>query len=348
MRTLVSIQYLRALAALSVMAYHTLLAVAPPGPEEPFSFYGFAFGVDIFFVVSGFIMWTTTAGTGRRPLDFLRARIVRIVPLYWLALAACLGVLWAGAGQLPRLDEIAKAYLFVPYIDSLTGLNAPYYTLGWTLNHEMFFYAVFAGALLCRSDAVRFGLVAAVLVMLVLLRPAIDAGDPVLFRITSPLLLEFLAGMAIAAVRQHQVLPPPAALAALLLALAFMVLLSGSHVESWPRAVYFGLPAALIVLGAVSLEEILARRPAPRLVLLGDASYSLYLSHDLVLKLAAAPLAAIVRLHPAAAFACALMLELALGAACYRRIERPLLGLWHGRRAPGRARQVRGAVAPHL
>src|SRR4051812_17970070 len=110
MRTFVSIQYLRGLAALSVLLYHTRLEMAPPEPSEPFHLYGFASGVDIFFVVSGFIMWTTIQGARQSPLGFLRQRIVRIVPLYWLALALYLGVLWVvpgdGSRQLPQPGEI--------------------------------------------------------------------------------------------------------------------------------------------------------------------------------------------------------------------------------------------------
>jgi exopolysaccharide production protein ExoZ len=341
MRTFVSIQYLRGLAALSVLLYHTRLEVAPPGPSEPFHLYGFAFGVDIFFVVSGFIMWTTTQGARQSPLGFLRLRIVRIVPLYWLALALYLAVLWLQAGdgpdQLPRPDEVVKAYLFIPYIDSLTGLNSPYYTLGWTLNYEMFFYLVFAGALVRASNTLRFTAVAAILAGLVLLRLVVGADDPILFRITSPLLLEFLAGMAIAAaLRRGFALPAPAALLALALAFAFMVLLSSGHIDRWPRAVYFGVPATLIVLGAVSLEDRLARWPVPPLLLLGDASYSLYLSHGIVLKLVFAGLASSVLSHPLAAFLGVLALELALGVACYRRIELPMLRRLRGRRAPSR------------
>jgi exopolysaccharide production protein ExoZ len=338
MRTLVSVQYLRALAALSVLVYHTRLEMAPPGPSEPFHLYGFAFGVDIFFVVSGFIMWSMTQGMKQGPLGFLRARIVRIVPLYWLALALYLGVLWVvpgdGSRQLPQPGEIAKAYLFIPYIDSLTGLNAPYYTLGWTLNYEMFFYLVFAGALVCCSTMIRFLVVAATLAALVLLRPVVDADNPILFRITSPLLLEFLAGVVIAAAwRRDLVLPAPAALTALLLAAAFMVLLSSGHVDSWPRAVYFGAPATLIVLGAVSLEERLARRPVRPLLLMGDASYSLYLSHGIVLKLIFAYLASSALLHPVVTFFGALTIELMLGITCHRRIEQPVLRQLRGRLA---------------
>lgn len=118
MPTLVSIQYLRAFAAASVIVYHTLLAVLAIGPEEPFSIYGLAFGADIFFVISGFIMWTATQGSKPGPRRFLKARFVRVVPFYWLALAVYLGVIFVQGGYtfsgFPRLDEIVKSYLFIP------------------------------------------------------------------------------------------------------------------------------------------------------------------------------------------------------------------------------------------
>jgi exopolysaccharide production protein ExoZ len=330
MPTLVSVQYLRAFAAASVIVYHTLLSVLAIGPEEPFSIYGLAFGADIFFVISGFIMWTATQGSRSGPRRFLKARFVRVVPFYWLALAVYLGVIFVQGGYtfsgFPRLDEIVKAYLFIPYIDSHTGLNSPYYTLGWTLNHEMFFYAVFACALLCRSDVLRFGFVMALFALLVLMRPVVDASDPVLFRLTSPLMLEFFAGMAIAFARQRRLVPPrQAAILALILAFAFMILVSSSHADHWPRVVYFGVPATLIVLGVVSLEDWLSRRPARPLLLLGDASYSLYLSHDIVLKLIFVYGAGFAVSHAVIAFAAILAVELALGVICHRRLERPLL-----------------------
>jgi exopolysaccharide production protein ExoZ len=350
MRVLVSIQYLRAFAAISVVTYHTLLEIVRPGPTEPFHLYALAFGVDIFFVISGFIMWTMLQGGEQRPLAFLRARAIRVVPLYWLALAVYLGVLFLQDGgttsHLPSLSEIAEAYLFIPYIDSRTGLNSPYYTLGWTLNYEMFFYLVFAFGLLFREATVRFGVILLIFAGLVLMRPVVGDSDPVLFRVTSPLLLEFFAGMAVAAARRHRLtLPPLVALAALVAALAFLVLISSTHHQSWPRAVYFGVPATLIVLGVVSLEERLSRRPQAPLLLFGDASYSIYLSHDIVLKLIFVYGSSFALLHPVIAFAGLLATEIALGVACYHRVEQPLLErLRH--RLPSARRGVIPAIVP--
>jgi exopolysaccharide production protein ExoZ len=343
MRTLVSIQYLRALAAASVVLYHTLLQVLAIGPDEPFELYVFASGVDVFFVISGFIMWSTTHDIERGSLTFLKARIIRVVPLYWLALAMFLVVIFIQDGytasHFPGPDEIAKSYLFIPYVDTRTGLNAPYYTLGWTLNYEMFFYAVLACGLSFRSPALRFHLVLAILALLVLLRPVAGSSDPVLFRITSPLLLEFCAGMAIAYARQRRlVLSAAGALMALGLALAFLMLISSSHHETWPRIVYFGIPAALIVLGLVSIEDRLAYRPAAVLLTLGDASYSIYLSHDIVLKLLAVGLPGLALLHPVMAFTVVFTTAIVAGVVCYRRIERPLLHGLRDRLAFGRGR----------
>src|SRR5216684_2723383 len=79
--TVVTIQYLRAIAASLVVCHH---AFAPPALQSYYRHSFGEFGVDLFFVISGYIMWTTTARGQRGPASFWAARIVRIVPLYWV------------------------------------------------------------------------------------------------------------------------------------------------------------------------------------------------------------------------------------------------------------------------
>ena len=79
-QTVVAIQYLRALAA-SLVAFHH--AVGIPVFADYTTHFG-TVGVDLFFVISGFIMWTTTERSDRGPVQFWLARIVRVVPLYWI------------------------------------------------------------------------------------------------------------------------------------------------------------------------------------------------------------------------------------------------------------------------
>ena len=140
--TLYGIQYLRALAALAVVVFHA-------AERSGYAFAIGAAGVDVFFVISGFIMWVIA---DRRPLSpgrFLADRIRRIVPVYWLAT----GVMVAGAlaGLFPNLvltvEHVVASLAFVPARSPSTGALWPVLVQGWTLNYEMFFYLVFAASL---------------------------------------------------------------------------------------------------------------------------------------------------------------------------------------------------------
>ena len=146
-----SIQYLRALAALGVVIFH-----ASPA-EHPFMV-GNA-GVDIFFVISGFIMWSITEERPASPAAFLKDRLIRIAPLYWLLTT----LLVVGALVVPKLfpnlridlPYVAGSFLFVPMRPpGSTGADPiwPVLVQGWTLNYEMFFYVLFSLCLFLRPS----------------------------------------------------------------------------------------------------------------------------------------------------------------------------------------------------
>jgi len=160
-----SIQVLRAVAAIGVVFTHaiTRLSTSFPGASEHALFTGLGgqltvgdAGVDLFFVISGFIMLhvhRNDFGRPGAPLRFMLRRILRIVPIYWLLTTLAL-VFLIFAPQLFTthyrgiyLPWIVGSYLFLPIAPP--DWNAtPVVGVGWTLNYEMFFYAVFAGALL--------------------------------------------------------------------------------------------------------------------------------------------------------------------------------------------------------
>ena len=140
---LLSVQALRALAALAVATYHAL-QWADGGFEV-----GRA-GVDVFFVISGFIMWHVTAGRDVDPGDFLWRRLTRVAPLYWLATLGVLGVALVWPAFLPEVrpgwTHLALSLAFIPHLDP-RGLPFPTLPPGWTLDYEALFYLIFAGAL---------------------------------------------------------------------------------------------------------------------------------------------------------------------------------------------------------
>jgi len=237
-------------------------------------------GVDIFFVISGFVMVASTESKPLSAWQFLSARLIRIVPLYWFALAVYLLLLVAASDRLPRLDEILRSLFFIFYTDSRTGQPAPYLTPGWSLNYEVYFYLLFA--LLIRVPVVaRIGILSVVFVAMVSLRGQVSAGDALTFRLTSPMPLEFVGGMVLGHWRERlQRLPGGLGLG--LMAVSVLLLLLSPRME--PRIVFFGMPAVLAVAGAIASEKLFLAMALAPIKALGDASYSLYLGHTLVLR----------------------------------------------------------------
>jgi peptidoglycan/LPS O-acetylase OafA/YrhL len=282
--TLSGVQALRAMAAAAVAVAHTGSEfdghLALPG-LLPNLVYGAA-GVDLFFVISGFVMvYASERLFGRDGAfrAFMIRRIIRIVPLYWAMTTVMLLYVWA-RGFTPSDASPALAfwsYLFIPYPRPSGAVN-PLYALGWTLNYEMMFYLAFGCALFARRH------IAVLIVSSVLLAFAIAHAlvsrlpDQIAFW-TNPIILEFVFGMALALLYRCGVrLPQPMAylLAAAALAIFFGTLTSNPQ----PRWLVWGVPAAMLV-ASVTLANRSAFVPAT-VIALGDASYALYLTHPAV------------------------------------------------------------------
>jgi exopolysaccharide production protein ExoZ len=325
-----SIQYLRGLAALGVLLYHASLRAGG-------AFGAGAAGVDVFFVISGFIMWTVSARRAAGPVDFLLRRAGRIAPLYWTVTLLVVGLDLLRPSLFPnmRLDppHVILSLLFLPHRDPM-GDIAPVIVPGWTLNYECFFYIVFALTLILPAGRRAWTLTAALgglcLLGLFLPRGRWAAVDTY----CDPLVLEFVAGAWLAkAAAGGRLGSSAAALAAIGAGVVILavVAVTGADVRGWARLLYWGLPALLLVWGALSLEGA-GRTPvlAP-LKLLGDASYSIYLAHGLALSLAFKLIVGL-GLPFAAQLAVAAPFGVLAGLACYQLVERPLLAVFHGRR----------------
>jgi peptidoglycan/LPS O-acetylase OafA/YrhL len=284
-----SIQALRAVAALLVVLYHAFelwglrVDAAAPGVKWTNG----AAGVDIFFAISGFVMVISSRRLADRPgawLVFLRHRVIRIVPLYWLLTTLkILGVvLLPGIVIRTGVDfySVAASYLFLPVVDT-AGHFRPVLPVGWTLTYEFLFYLFFAAALALRVDVLRIitpalGLVAAV----ALFRTETWPDWTILF---STIVLEFVFGVMLAQWTLRGFRLPPAIAAALVLG-GFIVILAMPIGSENLRVLTWGVPAFAIVAGAVSLEPLVAPALPRWLLVLGDASYSIYLSHGFVLS----------------------------------------------------------------
>lgn len=340
---LIGVQYLRAIAALMVAYYHALDQIPQNLPYLNRYLLGeahLANGVDLFFVISGFIMLVSSRRI--RPGEFLVRRVIRIVPLYWV-LTAMLAVLLLWHPELFRASTMgagyfAKSLLFIPYANpAQNGQMFPLLVPGWSLNFEMFFYAVFTCVLfapLNRRVALT-GIIFTVLVALGFFIRDIPYGAEIRF-FTDFRLFEFLFGMAIAQVYIAGRLRIPSSVAWVLIAAGFLTLLAGLPLLQLPLGslqqiiLENALPAAGVVLGTVAIEQNGMLPKAAFLAYLGDASYSTYLSH--VFSLGAArklwTMGGLARNSAPSAFAFvafALTLVVIGSILVYRFLEQPML-----------------------
>ena len=278
-RQLVSIQYLRAVAAGLVVFFHCRDQF--PGFRQAIDSNVGTAGVDLFFVISGFIMVVITTERETTPGQFMLRRLVRVAPIYWffttLIAAAALAVPFLFRDTEVSTEHYLKSMLFWPHQsdhdpDFLAQMN-PLVKVGWTLNFEMFFYAVFALALfLPRRFRVAGGIVA--LSLLVLYGHTVGIGSHVLRFYAEPIVLEFCFGMLIGwAFTRSRPVPAPWALLLVAAGVAlYFVIPAGTQ-----RVIHYGIGSALIVAGTIALEPAMKRLRLPLLV--GDASYSVYLGH---------------------------------------------------------------------
>ena len=283
-----SIQLLRAFAIIFVMIEHV-------------SYWGYGgFGVDIFFVISGFVMMYSTHIEGstdgyRRGLKtFLPKRLLRIIPLYYtVTLLTFIGI--CIFPQLFRITEkdpvqLIKSLLFIPF--DLGGVTMPIVRVGWCLNYEVLFYLIFFIAILI---SYRFrGLIAGVMLTVISILGWIIHTDivPVKFWLADNN-LEFVYGILAyyicrASFKGFKRLREKKA-ARVVLSVLFAILAIGAafYMSKNPRiigndltpyrGINLGIPAFLTFLLVFWIGCMI---DIPKLyVYIGDISFSLFLTH---------------------------------------------------------------------
>lgn len=285
-----SLQALRGVACLLVVVYHVAGVEAKFGtgfaPFRPALWFGFA-GVDLFFVLSGFIIAATCRadlGKPGRVGGFLFRRAWRIFPVYWVVLA--LGVAWHVAtcpDPLPARQwraELTDSLFLLPQ----TSLPR-FLSVAWSLSFELMFYLGFALLFLLPRRAAPVALAGWGLAVLGAGAGGFAPTNRFAALVVHPYVLEFLAGCVVAWVPARfgrrvalRLVAVAAAWCAAGLALASR---GPQYLEwaSWARVVVFGMPAALVVLAFTGWERGGGRFRRGRLSRVGDASYSIYLIH---------------------------------------------------------------------
>jgi exopolysaccharide production protein ExoZ len=279
--TIWSMHYLRAVAALGVVLFHCL-------GDAGWGFNLGAAGIHLFFTLSGFMMWSIAGERDIRPLAFLLGRIRRVVPLYWIATAVAVGSTYVVPGffyQSTRdVPIILKSLLFIPQF-GVDGGVFPVLFQGWTLQYEMFFYALFALCLLAPVRA-RVTLLCVAFLGLAALGMMFKPQSPLWHTYTDPICLEFLAGALVARCGWRIASPLWATCGAIGAGIAFCL---SDHYESSLGEIaplILAVTAASLIVALLSLERA-GRMPHNRILrLLGEASFAIYLFQDVGFALA--------------------------------------------------------------
>ncbi|HEX8445341.1 MAG TPA: acyltransferase [Sphingomonas sp.] len=299
--TVWNIQILRFVAAAMVLFGHLNHEVLQR-PDlnvagfRPFEAVWWPGGVDIFFVISGFIMYHISADQFGRPgasRRFMERRLIRLVPPYWAFTALVLVAMALFPAQLASNVtspwHIAASFLFIPAANP-SGVVFPVLILGWTLNFEMLFYVCFAIGL-TMPRRIGLAIIAAILVTLALSGLFGPLDLPFGFW-CSPVVIEFLFGIAIAAVRRRGVRISRGV--SWLLVAAGVAALLGLRAMDVPgvdfrwRFLWAGAPALLLCAGLALVREAPEPGRIKRLLVFGgDMSFALYLSHPFTLTLLA-------------------------------------------------------------
>ncbi|HTV07474.1 MAG TPA: acyltransferase [Candidatus Aquilonibacter sp.] len=334
------IQVLRAIAAEMVVVRHATTLLHLRDPRDFSIWNNGVTGVDIFFVISGFVMIISTApllGSAHPARTFFARRAERIAPMYWLASTAKVLALFAAPTiavvGLGRWWHVLGSYLFFP-TRSPIGAYGSVLAVGWTLIFEMFFYVLFAIVLATRLP--RLPVLAPVLILLAFARtiPFVERHGTLHFY-ANTMQLEFLFGMLLATSipRARKI---PGSLAILLGIAGFVPLLLWNPPLAvlW-GGILWGVPALAVVTAAVALESPFGAR-APRWLLeIGDASYSIYLVHGFVVPVVGILFARFGGRGPyilPLALMAAIIVATVAGDLVYRLIERPMIEWFRGRR----------------
>lgn len=293
-----NIQVLRAIAALMVCAFHLQYLFMSPGGIKPFP--NGEMGVQVFFIISGLIMYHTTKNEHGLPQksawSFAQNRLIRIVPLYFLVTFVYVAddISWQFLNE--NFARIVKTIFFLPQMTDSIGpkYGYPLIDVGWTLNYEMFFYFIFFLSLLFGKLAYR-ALISVFLIFGVLI-PLVFTGGfnpsytsfqqyPFSFLnlLCNPMVLLFASGVVLGMMMDRLEWSKPVLISGFLVSSIFFIIhvigILGIPVNIYTDLVFIFPWIFFAAMCDKSGVFVFRQR---RLTSIGDASYSLYLWHPIV------------------------------------------------------------------
>lgn len=295
-----SLQIIRAAAALLVLASHASKDFIKKVPDYTDNFLIWKIGqagVDIFFVISGFIMLYVAINAQQgiqSGLDFIKKRIIRVAPLYWifttLTLMVSLVIPDAKNHNDTSLAYTLSSYFFIPYERSTDDHFTPILGVGWTLNYEMMFYALFALSIV--FDRTKWRMITSLIAGLFLWGLFINLEDQKqIYFWTRPILMEFFLGIFIAKLYlDGRRIGNTTSIALYVIGISWLIYASFTTEDpTLPevRLQAWGIPSALIVAAAILRSTASAATHNRGFIFfkkIGDASYSLYLTHMFIIR----------------------------------------------------------------
>ena len=244
-----NIQVLRAFAAINVVLYHIIGLQNErgytPSLLQYFSGWG-ASGVDIFFVITGLLMVTTTSRKNINPQIFFIRRIIRITPLYWI-LTTVLYLLYVIRPDFFQTTQLTATQFLssLTYTNFVFSTQPPIIYVGWTLEYEFIFYSLFAMGLLFSNYKIRILFITTLLIISVF--------------VFNNIMMEFIFGMMLATMvhkNYRSILP------FMIFNLGFVLLMLSAIFENlmhYPRFLIWGIPSTLIVYSCIYLTPITNR-----------------------------------------------------------------------------------------
>jgi exopolysaccharide production protein ExoZ len=350
-----SIQFLRAIAVILVVHVHAIDTQEAFSVSHQQKFYFLenfgAIGVDLFFGISGFIIsYVANSYFGAKEgVDFLKKRFLRINPIYYVA-SLIFMVLFCFFDQFFPLATVLTGLrdmiVMLPVLNAQKWLG-PILIVGWSLSYEWWFYVLFFLLIVCRVKHKAL-LLLLVIPALVVIGRVLQPQDFRAIFYTNPIMLEFLFGVIIFWLYRHARVATGVAALLLLLGIGgyvYNVIYGFGDISelgsvtggtgSLKRVLLWGLPSAFILAGCIFLEKkgVFDKLWNNRFgLLVGDASYSIYLTHYTFFYLLSQVYARTgYFLNPDLSIFIHMALAVGVGIWFYKKVERPLIKMLHSK-----------------